>query len=426
VTTIGSSTPTYDANGNVTNDFLHTYTWNADGRPLTIDTLGVTYDALGRMVEHNPSGGYYEIVYAPTGEKLASTYGQTLNWAFISLPGGATAIYTSSGLDHYRHPDWLGSVRLTTTPSRTVVGDVAYAPYGEAYAQSGSTDLSFTGMDQGSVYNEYDFPAREYGIQGRWPSPDPAGLGAVDPANPQSWNRYAYALNNPLALTDPTGLFVGERGCDTWDASCDPCFWDPFACWDPCLFDDCGGGGGGGGGRPPTPPPHPPPAPPGGYGTGIDPYGTWDEELPGGVQVFPRIGLPIPGSSGCPFGGETCGGVFGFIYNGTGDTRIYTLPGFKISITVLEFLQEIGRPRSEPAPRRQSFTSCLTTELLRNFVGVGDLDPLYGTLLVHAAAYAAIKYGTSLVLPGPGWVYIGLAATWDVVQITRSVASCRK
>ena len=37
--------------------------------------------------------------------------------------------------------------------------------------------------------------------------PDPAGLGAVDPTNPQSWNRYAYVLNNPLSSVDPTGLF---------------------------------------------------------------------------------------------------------------------------------------------------------------------------------------------------------------------------
>ena len=37
-------------------------------------------------------------------------------------------------------------------------------------------------------------------------SPDPLGLYYADPTNPQSLNLYAYALNNPLTNTDPTGL----------------------------------------------------------------------------------------------------------------------------------------------------------------------------------------------------------------------------
>jgi hypothetical protein len=55
----------------------------------------------------------------------------------------------------------------------------------------------------------YDAQFREYGIQGRWPSPDPAGLAAVDPANPQSWNRYAYVMNSPEDFVDPLGLCGG-------------------------------------------------------------------------------------------------------------------------------------------------------------------------------------------------------------------------
>ncbi len=42
--------------------------------------------------------------------------------------------------------------------------------------------------------------------QGRWVSPDPAGLGAVDLANPQSLNRYVYVMNDPLDNVDPSGL----------------------------------------------------------------------------------------------------------------------------------------------------------------------------------------------------------------------------
>ena len=212
MTQIGSSTPTYDSNGNVTNDFLHTYVWDANGRPVTVDNVGITYDALGRMVEQNRNGSYTEVLYGPQGSKLALMTGQTLQKAFIPLAGGAMAVYNTSGLSFYRHSDWLGSSRLASTPARGIYSESAYGPFGETYAQSGTADVSFTGMNQDTASNLYDFPAREYGIQGRWPSPDPAGLSAASLSNPQTLNRYAYASNSPLNLTDPTGLCSGCRG----------------------------------------------------------------------------------------------------------------------------------------------------------------------------------------------------------------------
>lgn len=220
MTQIGSSTPTYDTNGNVTNDFLHQYAWDADANPVTIDnSVGLTYDALDRMVEQNRSGAHTQIVYTPAGAKLALMSAQVLQKAFISLPGGGVAVYTGGGLDHYRHADWMGSTRLTSSTTRTVLSTTAYAPFGETYAQSGTADLSFTGMNQDTVSGDYDFLYREYGgTEGRWPSPDPAGTAAVNPMNPQSWNRYAYVLNNPLGNIDPLGLdclYDNENGTAT-------------------------------------------------------------------------------------------------------------------------------------------------------------------------------------------------------------------
>jgi len=209
MTLVGAFTPSYDANGNVLNDGTHTYTWDADGNSITADGVGLTFDALDRTVEQNRSGTYTQIVYGPGGDKLALMSAQSLVKAFVPLSGGATAVYTSAGLDHYRHSDWLGSNRLSSTPSRTVQWSGAYAPWGELYASSppGSSDPSFTGQNSDtSSTGEYDFLYRQYGTQGRWPTPDPGGLAAVNPSSPQTWNRYAYVTNNPLSLIDRAGL----------------------------------------------------------------------------------------------------------------------------------------------------------------------------------------------------------------------------
>jgi RHS repeat-associated protein len=49
--------------------------------------------------------------------------------------------------------------------------------------------------------------------QGRFTSPDPLGAAAGKEGDPQSWNLYAYARNNPLLYVDPDGLKY--RICDT-------------------------------------------------------------------------------------------------------------------------------------------------------------------------------------------------------------------
>ena len=65
---------------------------------------------------------------------------------------------------------------------------------GEAFNETGTTDRNFTGQQQGLATDMYDFLYRElHTTQGRWVSPDPLGVGAVDVSNPQGWNRYAHA-----------------------------------------------------------------------------------------------------------------------------------------------------------------------------------------------------------------------------------------
>jgi len=139
--------------------------------------------------------------------KTALMSGSTMAKAFVYLPGGGTAIYNSSGLASYRHSDWLGSSRLTSTQARGLYSSSAYAPFGEQYATSGTSDASFTGQNADTAMTLYDFTFREHSpSQGRWISPDPLGVAAVYPTNPQSWNRYAYVINSPLGSVDPLGL----------------------------------------------------------------------------------------------------------------------------------------------------------------------------------------------------------------------------
>jgi len=213
----------YDSNGNLLRDGSYSYDWNAFGKTSAISgnsgTISVTYDALGRQVEQNNGGTYTQIVYDAVGAKIATMNGQTLAKGFVKLPTGATAVYQSTGLAWYRHSDNIGSSRLATTPTRTIAGDRAYAPYGEAFNETGVQDRSFTGKDEDTAVGLYDFPARRYSpTQGRWLSPDPAGATAYDATSPQTLNRYAYVSNNPLSLVDPEGLSP-DSGCDfsVWD-----------------------------------------------------------------------------------------------------------------------------------------------------------------------------------------------------------------
>jgi RHS repeat-associated protein len=211
MTTLPGFTPTYDANGNVLTNSAHSYTWDVYNNYSTSDgTITYTFDALGSLVElvFSPSSSY-QLFYLPDGSQVGFQ-SQVARRGELNLPGGVRVNYdsTSGGLLNYEHPDHLGSLRLITTPSRTYSDSLAYAPFGETYAVASATpDQAFTGMNShGGGLDTFTFPNRVYSNQGRWISPDPAGLNAADATSPQSWNRYAYVLNSPLNFIDPDGL----------------------------------------------------------------------------------------------------------------------------------------------------------------------------------------------------------------------------
>jgi hypothetical protein len=132
---------------------------------MLLNCVGVTYDSLGRVVEQNRSGAHTQKIYSPTGFQMQIVNGQTSVYSFSPMPGGGATIWSApAGAEYYRHADWLGSSRFASTYTRTVFYDGAYAPFGEQYANSGTSDLSFTGMDSDTSSNLSIVP----GILGAW------------------------------------------------------------------------------------------------------------------------------------------------------------------------------------------------------------------------------------------------------------------
>lgn len=130
----------------------------------------------------------------------------------------ATTSSTSYGY-RYCHHDRLGSTVLVTDENGEVLEQFSYLPYGTTDGGSEEVMDQFLGarLDSTGLYylnNRYYAPEI-----GRFISPDPIDYGpgmkaytGVSTADaqlkPQSMNRYSYAMNNPITVSDPSGLFL--------------------------------------------------------------------------------------------------------------------------------------------------------------------------------------------------------------------------
>jgi RHS repeat-associated protein len=217
---IGSQTPQYDAAGNMTSDGTgtgsHSYTWDAEGRLTTIASPSggsviatYTYNALGQRVQasgssigSNPVFQYYD-VFGNLGY-----HGDLTTWGYAPFPPVNGKVYGKYyGRTLFIHSNALGSTGTTTWQDGTWGNSEIYDPWGQRWATSGTLwDERFAGIDnvRDPESGLDQTPNRMLTSQfGRWLSPDPL---AGDVSNPQSLNRYAYVLNNPINLTDPYGL----------------------------------------------------------------------------------------------------------------------------------------------------------------------------------------------------------------------------
>jgi RHS repeat-associated protein len=127
--------------------------------------------------------------------------------------------HSASGETSYLTTDTLGSVRVVTDRTGSVVSRHDYLPFGEEISSQvagrsglgnyGITDgirQRFTQKERDSEYGLDFFLARYYSAAtGRFSTVDPK-LDSGSAIQPQGWNRYSYVINNPVNLTDPDGL----------------------------------------------------------------------------------------------------------------------------------------------------------------------------------------------------------------------------
>ena len=151
------------------------------------------------------------------------------NWerSEVYANGAVIATYAADNTVYFDRTNWLGTVRQRATMSGGPYETCTSLPYGDDLACAGAdpSPLHFTGQPRDTESGLDAFPFRYYnsGLAG-WMTPDPAGLAAVNPMNPQSWNPYAYVGDNPMNATDPLGLNGnGSTGCGVGIPADGPC-----------------------------------------------------------------------------------------------------------------------------------------------------------------------------------------------------------
>lgn len=231
----GSETYAYDANGNMTAmPHLAEMRWDFDDRLAFVDLRGggsvhYAYDADGKRVRkvHEHGGlleervylGGYEIYRRHRGTELElerETLHVMDNHRRVALVETKTRDSDEPQLSsesarprqRYQLDNHLRSSVVELDEQAGVISYEEYYPFGatafHAFRSGGEVSAKryrYIGQERDEETGLYHNGARYYAAWlGRWTSPDPAGL--ID-----GTNVYAYSRNNPLTLSDPTGLW---------------------------------------------------------------------------------------------------------------------------------------------------------------------------------------------------------------------------
>ena len=200
----GTTSLTYDADGNLTSDGTNAYTWNPLGELSGVTTpsasYSYTYDPAGQRVSSTTGGTTTTSLYDGSALVQQSSGGSAVANYLSTGPGGTVQVQNSAGTSDPL-TNTVGSTVAQTGSGGQLTTSYSYDPSGNTTTsgsanpdpeQYATSQADPTGLDQMGA--RYYSPAL-----GRFISQDPLGLAGG------SVNLYEYAGDDPVNFNDPTG-----------------------------------------------------------------------------------------------------------------------------------------------------------------------------------------------------------------------------
>jgi RHS repeat-associated protein len=204
--------------------------WDAEGRLASVTdtttnkTASYVYDAAGtELLRRDPANDQTSLYLAGLELHLKISANTVTGNRYYSFAGAPAITADQIGKITYEAGTSQGTA-LTTIDAATgkITARRYQTPYGTprgAAAASWPDDHTFLGKSADSTTGLIDVGAREYDpATGRFISADPV----FQPDNPQTIGGYAYAGNDPVSSSDPTGQRP-ESLSDARDDSSNPC-----------------------------------------------------------------------------------------------------------------------------------------------------------------------------------------------------------
>jgi RHS repeat-associated protein len=213
ITQIGSTTYTYDANGNLRtvtdSSGTTTYNYNDQNELVSITASDGTvttfqYSPIGFMTGMNVNGAQTSYLVDPTGlgSVVAAYNGTGSLIAHYNYGLGLVSQTGPSGTGYYDF-DGSGNTIGIAGASGTYVSKYSYLPFGETMTISATLPNPFTYVGQFGVMSTGS--GLVY-MRNRWYNPITAAFTQPDPTGILGGlNLYSYADGNPINYVDPTG-----------------------------------------------------------------------------------------------------------------------------------------------------------------------------------------------------------------------------